>query len=100
MGGLAFLAAGMFVLSNFLLSIRVRYRDLAMLRAIGASSRQLFFIIWIEAFLVGISASVLGSVIGILISSWLYTAANNWVGLNSYKFIIPWRSTFFAAVAG
>ena len=60
------LLVGSFVISNtFSITVAQRSKETAMLRAIGASRRQVKRAMWIEALLTGITASALGVVLGI-----------------------------------
>ena len=60
------LLVGSFVISNtFSITVAQRSKETAMLRAIGASRRQVKRAIWIEALLTGITASALGVVLGV-----------------------------------
>jgi putative ABC transport system permease protein len=67
----AFIAlfVGAFIIFNtFSIVVAQRSRELALLRAIGASRRQVMVSVVLEAFLVGIFASILGIFVGIAIA--------------------------------
>jgi putative ABC transport system permease protein len=49
----------------FGLSVAQRRRDLALLRTIGATPRQVMRLVWAEALLIGVTGSVAGCVIGL-----------------------------------
>ncbi|MEY9963070.1 putative ABC transport system permease protein [Streptacidiphilus sp. MAP12-16] len=60
------LFVGIFLISNtFTMLIAQRTRELALMRAIGASRRQITYSVLLEALFVGISASVVGLAAGI-----------------------------------
>ncbi|MER7922296.1 FtsX-like permease family protein [Streptomyces sp. NPDC096057] len=60
------LFVGVFLIANtFTMLIAQRTRELALLRALGASRRQITNLVLLEALLVGVSASVAGLVTGI-----------------------------------
>ena len=60
------LLVGSFVISNtFSITVAQRSQETAMLRAIGASRRQVSRAMWIEALLTGVVASALGVVLGV-----------------------------------
>src|SRR4029453_3547192 len=64
-GGIA-LFVGAFVIANSLsITIRQRTRELATLRTLGASRRQVRFSIVVEGFVIGTFASVVGIVVGL-----------------------------------
>ncbi len=56
---------GAFIIQNtFRIIIAQRTRELALLRAIGATGRQVLWMVVIEAFFVGVAASIVGIVFG------------------------------------
>ncbi|MFI8933662.1 FtsX-like permease family protein [Streptomyces sp. NPDC053474] len=72
MGGTSLLVAVLVVVGTFALSIQQRYRELALLRAIAASPKQLRKLLGREALLVGAAAGALGSLAGIPLGGLLY----------------------------
>lgn len=70
-GGTALLVAILVVVGTFALSLRQRHRELALLRAVAATSRQLRQLIGREALLVGATAGVLGALAGLPLARWL-----------------------------
>ncbi|WP_329388352.1 FtsX-like permease family protein [Streptomyces sp. NBC_01351] len=71
-GGTSLLVAVLVVVGTFALSIQQRYRELALLRAIAATPRQVRQLIGREALIVGFFAGVLGSLAGLPIAYWLH----------------------------
>ncbi|MEU6862109.1 FtsX-like permease family protein [Streptomyces sp. NPDC046876] len=71
-GGTSLLVAILVVVGTFALSIQQRYRELALLRAIAATPKQVRQLIGREALIVGAFAGVLGSVTGLPIAYWLH----------------------------
>ncbi|MFE2149839.1 ABC transporter permease [Streptomyces lavendulae] len=71
-GGTSLLVAILVVVGTFALSIQQRYRELALLRAIAATPKQVRQLIGREALIVGALAGVLGSVTGLPIAYWLH----------------------------
>ncbi|MEV7521826.1 FtsX-like permease family protein [Streptomyces sp. NPDC091371] len=71
-GGTSLLVAILVVVGTFALSIQQRYRELALLRAIAATPRQIRQLIGREALIVGFFAGVLGSIAGLPIAYWLH----------------------------
>lgn len=72
MGGTSLLVAVLVVVGTFALSIQQRHRELALLRAIAATSRQVRRLLCREALLVGAAAGVLGALAGLPLSRWLH----------------------------
>jgi putative ABC transport system permease protein len=67
------LFVGMFVIYNtFAITIAQRTRETALMRAVGASRRQVLGSLVLETFVVGLLASVLGLVVGIGLASGLH----------------------------
>jgi len=60
------------VTGTFALSIQQRQRELAVLRAVAATPRQIRRLIGREALLVGLPASVLGAAAGLPLGAWLH----------------------------
>jgi putative ABC transport system permease protein len=71
-GGFAIMVAMFVVASTLGLSIQHRYRELALLRAIGTTPRQLRRMVLGEALTVGIIATGLAVVPGALLGNWLF----------------------------
>lgn len=71
MGGTSLLVAILVVVGTFALSIQQRYRELALLRAVAATPRQVRRMIGGEALLVGTLAGVIGSAGGFFLASFV-----------------------------
>ncbi|MGW8361256.1 FtsX-like permease family protein [Streptomyces wedmorensis] len=71
-GGTSLLVAVLVVVGTFALTIQQRHRELALLRAVAATPRQVRRLIGREALIVGVLAGVLGSVAGLPIAFWLH----------------------------
>ncbi|WGD36884.1 FtsX-like permease family protein [Lysinibacter sp. HNR] len=63
---IALLVSGFVIANTFQVLVAQRTRDLALLRCVGASSAQVRRLVLVEAVLVGLIASVLGAVLGIV----------------------------------
>ncbi|WP_405570001.1 ABC transporter permease [Streptomyces phaeochromogenes] len=72
MGGTSLLVAVLVVVGTFALSVQQRHRELALLRAIAATSGQVRRLLGREALLVGAAAGVAGALAGLPLGSWLY----------------------------
>lgn len=69
------LLVAVFVITNtFLISVTQRRRQLGIMRAIGATRSQVAKLVMGEAFLMGIGGTILGSLIGVFIASYLNQA--------------------------
>jgi putative ABC transport system permease protein len=67
--GLIALFVGSFLIVNtFTILIAQRSRELALLRALGATRRQVMVSVLIEAFLTGVVASAIGAALGVLLA--------------------------------
>jgi putative ABC transport system permease protein len=71
-GGTSLLVAILVVVGTFALSIQQRHRELALLRAIAATPKQVRQLIGREALIVGLLAGVTGAVLGLPIAYWLH----------------------------
>ncbi|HXT93876.1 MAG TPA: FtsX-like permease family protein [Trebonia sp.] len=73
-GGTALIVAVLVVAGTFALSIQQRYRELALLRAVGAKPRQVRRMIGREALLLGLAAGIPGALVGIPLGSAIHAA--------------------------
>ncbi len=90
-GGIA-LFVGSFVIANTLsITIAQRTRELATLRTLGATRRQVLGSVLIEAFVIGTIASVIGLFLGLLLAKALNSL------LVSFGIDLPQASTVFKA---
>ncbi len=100
-GGIA-LFVGSFVIANSLsITIAQRTRELATLRTLGASRRQVLASIIVEALVVGIVASVIGLFLGLLLAKglfWLFDAVG--FTLPNTGLVFETRTIVVALLAG
>ena len=68
-GGIAVVVATFIIANTFQILVAQRTRELALLRAVGASRRQVLGSVLLEAVVVGLVASVLGIVVGIALAA-------------------------------
>ncbi len=64
-GGIAVLVGAFIIFNAFSMTVAQRRREFAMVRALGASRRQVLVSITVEAFVMGVFASLLGMVAGL-----------------------------------
>ena len=89
-GGIA-LFVGSFVIANTLsITIAQRMRELATLRTLGASRRQVYWSVVLEAFVIGVVASLIGLFLGLALAKLL-----NWVFV-LFGIDLPQAGTVFA----
>lgn len=72
MGGTSLLVALLVVAGTFALSVQQRSRELALLRAIGATPRQLRRMVGREAMVVGLLAGLPGALAGLFLARWMH----------------------------
>ncbi len=100
-GGIA-LFVGAFVIANSLsITIAQRTRELATLRTLGASRRQVLGSIFIESLVVGVVASVIGLFLGLLLAKglfWLFDAVG--FTLPNTGLVFEARTVVVALLAG
>ncbi|MFE0455126.1 ABC transporter permease [Streptomyces sp. NPDC058914] len=72
MGGTSLLVAILVVVGTFGLSVRQRHRELALLRAVAATSGQIRKLLGREALIVGLAAGTAGALAGLPLGSWLH----------------------------
>jgi putative ABC transport system permease protein len=73
MGGTSLLVAILVVVGTFALSVQQRHRELALLRAIAATSGQIRKLLGREALIVGVAAGAVGALVGLPLGSWLHS---------------------------
>ncbi|KUN84133.1 ABC transporter permease [Streptomyces bungoensis] len=72
MGGTSLLVAVLVVVGTFALSVQQRHRELALLRAVAATSGQIRRLLGREALIVGAGAGTAGALLGLVLGRWLY----------------------------
>ncbi|MFF2330428.1 MULTISPECIES: ABC transporter permease [unclassified Streptomyces] len=72
MGGTSLLVAVLVVVGTFALSVQQRQRELALLRAIAATSGQIRALLGREALVVGAAAGTAGALVGLPLGGWLH----------------------------
>ncbi|MER5549603.1 ABC transporter permease [Streptomyces sp. NPDC002589] len=72
MGGTSLLVAVLVVVGTFTLTVQQRYRELALLRAVAATSGQIRKLLGREALIVGAVAGTAGALAGLPLGSWLH----------------------------
>ncbi|MGI5288163.1 FtsX-like permease family protein [Nonomuraea polychroma] len=96
LGGTSLLVAILVVVGTFALSIQQRQREIAMLRAVAATPKQIRKLIGGEALLVSVAAGLLGSAAGTLLGFWLQA---RFVALGAMPANLPLVVSPFPALA-
>ncbi|RVX43522.1 putative ABC transport system permease protein [Nonomuraea polychroma] len=96
LGGTSLLVAILVVVGTFALSIQQRQREIAMLRAVAATPKQIRKLIGGEALLVSVAAGLLGSAAGMLLGFWLQA---RFVALGAMPANLPLVVSPFPALA-
>ncbi|QTE01315.1 ABC transporter permease [Streptomyces cyanogenus] len=73
MGGTSLLVAVLVVVGTFALTVQQRHRELALLRAIAATSGQIRSLLGREALIVGAAAGTAGALLGLPLGGWLHS---------------------------
>ena len=96
----AFVSA--FIINNvFQITIGQRLRELALLRAVGASGRQVRWMITIEAFVLGVLATIIGVFGGLLVARGLIAAFDAaGAGFPDTQTVLQVRTIVIAALVG
>jgi putative ABC transport system permease protein len=96
------LLVGVFVISNtFSILVAQRTRELALLRAVGASRSQVLRSVMVEALLVGLLAAALGLLVGIGLAQGVFSLlAASGGDLPTTTLAIRWFTIVFAFVIG
>lgn len=72
MGGTSLLVAVLVVVGTFALTVQQRHRELALLRAVAATSGQIRKLLGREALIVGAAAGTAGALLGLPLGGWLH----------------------------
>ena len=100
--GAVALFVGAFVIFNTMsITVAQRTRELATLRTIGASRRQIRLAVLLEAFVIGLIASIVGFVLGVGLAyglNWLFKQLD--LELPTTDMVIAPRTVIFAFVIG
>ncbi|MEU6995037.1 FtsX-like permease family protein [Streptomyces sp. NPDC046465] len=72
MGGTSLLVSVLVVVGTFALSVQQRHRELALLRAVAATPKQIRRLLGREALIVGAAAGMVGALAGIPLGGWLH----------------------------
>lgn len=77
-------------------NILLRSKEIAALKAIGMTRKQVKKMITFEGILFGLYGGIIGSILGTILSYVLYNPMSN---IRDFKFILPWESIIIAIIA-
>ena len=98
---IALFVGGFTIFNTFSITVGQRTRELALLRIVGASRRQVFRSVLAEAFIVGLVASVIGLGLGVLAAKGLVALLSGFgVSLPSGSLVFSLRTVFFGLAVG
>jgi putative ABC transport system permease protein len=100
--GIALVVGSFLIINTFSILVAQRSRELALLRALGASKRQVTTSVLIEAFVVGLVGSTLGSGFGLVVAWAIRTGAKAMSGLDigATDFVLEPRTFLIAYAVG
>lgn len=99
--GIALLVGSFIILNTFSMLVAQRARELALLRALGASRRQVTYAVLGEAFVVGLVGALLGLALGLLLALGLKSLISSLGGdLETGPLVIAPRTVLIALVVG
>ncbi len=99
-GWVALFVAAFIIYNTFSIVVAQRMRELALLRAVGASRRQIRFSVLIEALVVGLVAATIGLFAGWLLALGLAAALKNFITIASSIPRITPAAVVWSLVAG
>lgn len=100
-GGIALFVAAFIINNTFSIILAQRSKEMALLRAIGATRRQVLKSVMLEATFTGFFASLIGLVLGIAVSSGLQALMKAFgADLPTSGLVIPTNAVVIALVAG
>ncbi|HUR23289.1 MAG TPA: ABC transporter permease, partial [Acidimicrobiales bacterium] len=100
-GGIALFVGGFIILNTFSILVAQRTRELALLRALGASRRQVMASVIAEAFAVGVFASVVGIGLGVLVAIGLQSLLKSFgIDLPASGVVLKPRTFIASAIVG
>ena len=99
--GIALFVGAFLIFNTFSILVAQRSRELALLRALGASRRQVLVSVLVEAVLVGLVASLLGLALGVGVARGLQALINGFGGaLPSGPLVIAPRTVIASLLVG
>lgn len=100
LSGLSLVAGAFIILNAFLMSVGERRRQIALLRALGATRRQVTRLLLREAAVLGVVGTALGLALAYVVSSGLSRAMGRLVGADLPGLAVSWQPFVLGAIVG
>jgi putative ABC transport system permease protein len=100
MGALAVVAGAMVILNTFLMHLGESQRQLALLRALGATRRQVTAMLLRQALLLGGLGTLLGVPLGVLLAWLLMKLFEHFMNVPMPRFTVSWTGLLLTAALG
>lgn len=101
-GAVALLVASIGIINTMVMSIYERTREIGIMKAIGASNKDIIKIFLGEAGVIGLIGGLIGVATGWLVAKLLNVVANYYLGTaaqgNILSFVVPWWLAIFAVL--
>ncbi len=99
--GIALVVGGFLIVNTFSILVAQRSRELALLRALGASRRQVTWSVLLEAFVLGVLGSTLGLLLGVVLAMAIRALfANFGLDLSGQSLVFAPRTVLAAYAVG
>jgi putative ABC transport system permease protein len=95
---LSIIISGIGITNTLLMNIMERIRELAMMRAVGVTRRQVVRMVLLEGFGIGLAATVIGIAFGVLLI--FLTSTFFEVNALTYRFSIAWNILLYIGLFG
>ncbi|MBO1623719.1 FtsX-like permease family protein [Bacillus arachidis] len=81
LGGIALFVVALLIMGSFFLSVRSRFKQWALLRALGSNPNQVILVVLLEALCIGTIGSLVGAVLGASTHQITASLINKWVNV-------------------
>ncbi|MED0930724.1 ABC transporter permease [Bacillus mobilis] len=83
LGGIALFVVALLIMGSFFLSVRSRFKQWALLRALGSNPNQIILVVLLEALCIGAIGSLAGVILGAGTQTIAASFINKWVNIES-----------------
>lgn len=83
LGGISLFVVALLIMGSFFLSVRGRFKQWALLRALGSNPNQVILVVLFEAICIGTIGSLVGVVLGASTHQFAASFINKWVNVES-----------------
>ncbi|MFJ8456831.1 ABC transporter permease [Bacillus paramycoides] len=83
LGGIALFVVALLIMGSFFLSVRSRFKQWALLRALGSNPNQIILVVLLEALCIGAIGSLAGIILGVSTHTIAASFINKWVNVES-----------------